>query len=113
MKKLIVFTLVTVFGTTMMFASDTYGKTPESDLRDEIVALLNAPQFDLEKEEILAEVQFTLNAKNEIVVLSVDSENVQIDTYVKNELNYRKLENSNYKKGKVYTMPLKIMKSRA
>ena len=113
MKKLIVCILITVFGTAMTFGSDPKVETTQKQLRNEIVKLLDAPKFNLEKEETLAQIKFTLNSKREIVVLSVESDNKQVDAYVKNELNYRKIGDGNYESGKVFIMPLKIMKSKA
>ncbi|NAS32844.1 hypothetical protein GTQ40_17835 [Flavobacteriaceae bacterium R38] len=113
MKKLIVFILITVFGTAITFGSDPKVATTQEELRNEIIKLLDAPKFDLEKEETLAQIRFTLNSKKEIVILSVESDNKQVDAYVKNELNYHKIENGNYERGKVFVMPLKIMKSKA
>ena len=49
-----------------------------------------------------------LNAKNEIVIVSVDAENTVIDSYIKNKLNYKVVQVKGIKKGEIYRVPLKI-----
>lgn len=112
MKKLIVLALIIVFGSATVVASNPEKTTPEN-LRSEIVKILNAPEFSFEEKEVSALIKFTLNSKGEIVVLSVDSDNEQVDFYVKNELNYKRIVNVNTQRGQIFTMPLRIMRSKA
>jgi len=112
MKNLIVFAFIAIFGTTTAFASNPIDIATK-ELRNEIVKLLDAPQIELTEEETLAQVRFIMNSKGEIVILSVVSNNDQVDTYIKRELNYKKIKNLSYTIGKVFVMPLKIMKPSA
>lgn len=110
MKKIIVLALVICFGINVGFADDSK-KTPlNSELRSEIVKLLDAPEIDLLKEETIAVIKFILNADGELVILSVTSDNDQVDNYVKSKLNYQKVATKKYISGKIFVMPLKIMK---
>jgi len=52
--------------------------------------LLENPNFVLEK-ELVAKVTLTMNEDNELVVLSVDSDNVTVENYIKSRLNYKAL----------------------
>jgi hypothetical protein len=72
----------------------------------EIGELLENPQF-LVEEEMEAFVTFVLNKENEIVVLSVDTDNDTMERFVKNRLNYQKL-NVSLKQGTEYKVPIRI-----
>jgi len=76
-------------------------------LRMEIINLMDIHEFDLKK-DLLARVVFTLNKKNEIVVLYVLSNNRDIDYYVKTKLNYKKVNITTNSDGGVYHLPLRF-----
>ena len=54
------------------------------------------------------EISFIINNENEIVILSVNSEISELNSYLKKKLNYKKITVKGVKKGEVYKMPLKI-----
>ncbi|QTE23194.1 hypothetical protein [Polaribacter cellanae] len=60
------------------------------------------------KKPTTAEVSFMINNRNEIVVLSVDSKNTQLNSFLKNKLNYKKVLAKGVIKGEIYKMPLKV-----
>ena len=49
-----------------------------------------------------------INNKNELVVVSVDSNVSEFQSIVKNKLNYKKLNFKGAKKGEIYKVPVKI-----
>ena len=53
-------------------------------------------------------VTFQVNAKNEITVISTDSDD--FDSNLKSVLNYKKLKSSDMSIGKTYTLPIKLTK---
>ena len=55
-----------------------------------------------------AQVRFTLNNEGEIVVLSVDTDNERLESFVKGRLNYKKVEVAGAKEGEMFTIPIKI-----
>jgi len=114
MKKLIVL-LVVVFASTQIFANDKNTKeTNKEKLRSEIAVLLEKPQIKLERNEINASIEFILNAKGEIVILSVDSDKEAIDDYVKTRLNYKKVDADITRTGnKVFKLKLKVLNPEA
>ena len=73
---------------------------------NEIANLLGTPYFDVE-EEISASVSLVVNSAGELVVLNVESENDQVESYVKSRLNYHKIK-TQLDKGYEYELPLKI-----
>ncbi|WP_298545428.1 hypothetical protein [uncultured Aquimarina sp.] len=114
MKKLIVL-VVAVLVSTQVFANDKNTKeTNKEKLRSEIAVLLEKPQIKLERNEINASIEFILNAKGEIVILSVDSDKEAIDDYVKTRLNYKKVDADITRTGnKVFKLKLKVLNPEA
>ncbi len=110
MKKLTILLFIIVLGLGQVFASnDNPTKSPEKELRNRIALLLDKPEIKVEKNEISANIQFVLNSKDEIVVLSVDSEKEIIENYVKARLNYKKVTTEiSEKDNKVFQITLKI-----
>ena len=80
---------------------------PSNPISKEIVSHLKKPQFHLEK-DVLVFVKFTLNDQNEMVVLSVDSESELIDSFIKNRLNYKKLNARSKKGSKNFIIPVRV-----
>ena len=73
----------------------------------EIEKLLENPNFDI---EVTTSVCFVINSEGEIVVLSVDTENVVVERFIKSRLNYEKIE-SHLLRGKEYKVPVRIIKN--
>jgi len=109
MKKLIV--VIVILATATVFANDKKSnETGNQKLREEISVLLEKPQIEIEKDSVEASIKFILNAKNEIVILTVDSEKEAIENYVKLRLNYQKVNfDSSRGKNKIFKMNLKIL----
>ena len=85
---------------------------PTETLRAEIVDLLgpNCPA-DLDKNECSIEVIFTVNSKSEIIVLSVNSSNDLAESFVKNKLNYKKVDFKAHNAGELYLLPVIFKRS--
>lgn len=115
--KLIITSIVLMLTVTTASASNfiTTKKDVNSkkELRTKIIALLGkqVPIKIDTKEKMAAKISFMLNNKNEVIVISVGSENTAIDSYVKEKLNYKVVKVDGIKKGEIYQMPLKIKKS--
>ncbi|RIA09074.1 hypothetical protein OE09_0902 [Flavobacteriaceae bacterium MAR_2010_72] len=108
MKSIKIFLLVAVFA----FSSALYaGSNPSNDaptvISNEIGKLLKNPNFKVDK-ELFANVKILFNQDNEIVVLSVDSKDKGIDTYIKGRLNYNKLSVDVNNKNRYYIVPVRI-----
>jgi hypothetical protein len=87
--------------------------TPTKELKasnpmaKEVMHHLKKPRFTLE-EDVLVYVKFALNDENEIVVLSVDSEDWEIDNYIKKRLNYKKIKAESKSGLKKFIIPVRI-----
>jgi len=82
-------------------------KTDSSVITNEIGKLLKNPGFLVEK-DIVAHVTLTLNKNNEIVVLSVDSEDDNIADYIKGRLNYNELPSIVDGVNKIFIVPVRV-----
>jgi len=67
--------------------------SPNSELRKEVVKLIQAPELSKEGiAETFAFINFTVNERNEIVVLNVVSDSDYIREYIKQRLNKQKVD---------------------
>ncbi len=77
-------------------------------LSEQIATLLNQNQFTENDLGYTAEILFMLNNDNEIIVLSVDTDKTNLDGFIKNKLNYKKVALKEHEAGKKYTIKVKI-----
>lgn len=114
MRKLTVLLFAIVLGTSSLFANNSPAeKESNKKIREQIAVLLDNPEIKLlEAEELVANIEFTLNTKGEIVVLNVDTDKELIQSYVKARLNYKKIDVLKAKnlKNKIFQISLRIKK---
>lgn len=108
MKKFKLLALAFVIGTASLFAMNTTNTLdgPEKEMRNEIVKLLQAPNF-IVTNEMNVTIKFTFNSEGEIVVLCAGCKDKQIVTYIRENLNNKKFKNPG-ERDKIYLLPLKI-----
>lgn len=100
--------LVAFTFSTVLFASTNPKTVNPTSLNKEITKLLENPKFGI-TEEIEAVAVITLNKYSEIVVLSVDSKNLEVVNFIKKRLNYHKVK-SNLNAEKVI-VPVRLVKN--
>jgi hypothetical protein len=106
MKKLKLFAFALFIGTTTLFANYVNPDDSTKEMRNQIAALMDAPNFDIDQ-EITVTITFTFSSAGEIVVLNVDSKNAEVLNYVRKNLNQKVISNPG-EKLKHYTMPLTL-----
>ena len=107
MRKIsLVFLAAVLFTSGNLFATEP-ATDPSTTLSAQIGELLEDHRLVI-KEELTAMVYFTLNDDKEIVVLSVDTEDEDLEGLVKARLNYEKVELDQYTSGKTYKVPVRI-----
>ncbi|MBT8318186.1 MAG: hypothetical protein HKP59_11240 [Lutibacter sp.] len=107
MKKFKLMALVFIIGTASLFATNTNELTTvNKELRNQIVSLLQSPDFYVEKDAVI-NITFTFSSQGEIVVLKVGCDNCDVLNYVRKNLNHKKIENPGVA-NRVYTLPLKV-----
>lgn len=85
---------------------------PTDELRNEIVDIIGFSYFDnFEESEYSAEVLFTVNAEQEVIVLSVNSESEEAEEFLTDKMNYRKVDHTPTKYGEIYLLPVKMVKN--
>ena len=111
MKNLSLFVIACAFFAIQAAAAETNPIKPTDELRAEIVDIIGPTYLDdYEKDEYAAEVLFTVNHDQELIILSVVSENVDAETYLKRKLNYKKVDHRPTKPGEIYLLPVKMIK---
>jgi hypothetical protein len=109
MRKLsLVVVAAMLLATGNVLANDTKGENPTRNLSNQISEMLSVNNFSIEHNDLTAQVRFTLNADGEIVVLSVNTEFDEMESFVKTKLNYQKVNLIDVEEGKVYTIPVRI-----
>jgi len=110
MKKLFLSTILSLF-VSSVFAS-TINEDPTvavSKTAKELTQLLNeSPNENVLGYEASIKVIFTVNELHEIVILQVNSDNSDIQYYVKNALNYKKLSSDELIVGKEYAFKIRF-----
>ena len=99
--------IVAITFSTVLSASTTPENNEPTTMTEEIGKLLKDPSFTIDQ-DITATVTITFNDANEIVVLSVDSENSEVKSFIKNRLNYTKLSTDLVTNNNTYTVPVRI-----
>jgi hypothetical protein len=83
---------------------------PTDQLREEIVDIIGFSFLDdYEESEYSAEVLFTVNSEQELIVLSVNSESDEAEDYLRDKLNYKKVDHLPSKYGEIYLLPVKMV----
>ena len=109
MKKLII---VAIALFTLNIAAAEKPVKPSETLRADIVELIGSETtFDFDNEEYVVDVIFTVTSKNEIIVLSTDTENKEMANFIKNKLNYKKVNFKEHKNGELFLLPVKFKRS--
>lgn len=112
MKKLLLSVVATLFLTTA-FAKEnpTKGTNDYDDTYKEISKMLNTyPSFDGLGEEVLVKVRIALNENREIVVMSTNTTNSDLNYFIKNTLNYKKISAEDLETGKGLVFLVKFTK---
>ncbi len=91
-----------------VLASDIDANKPGKSLSTQIQKMLADNSLNVQEGELYAQVRFTLNKEGEIVVLSVDTEDADLEGFVKGRLNYKKVDAQNIEEGKMYTVSVRV-----
>lgn len=111
MKKFNLLVLALALFTVTIATADPKPLKPTDELRVQIIDLIGTNIIaDMEVAESNADVLFTVNSKKELILLSVDSENDQLENYLKRKLNYKKVNHRPSKPGEIYLLPVKMVK---
>jgi hypothetical protein len=105
LKTLLLAVLITA--SSVLSASNEDKKADSVVITEEIGKLLKDPSFLVDK-DIVADVTLTLNKNNEIVVLSVDSNELYVESFIKSRLNYKELPATFTSKERTFKVPVRV-----
>ena len=105
LKTLLLAVLITASGA--LSASSDDKKADSVVITEEIGKLLKDPSFLVDK-DITADVTLTLNKNNEIVVLSVDSNELYVENFIKSRLNYKEMPSTFSSEDKTFKVPVRV-----
>ncbi len=100
--------VVAITFSSVLSASTEPTKAEHAVIAKKIEKILKNPRFEL-SEEVLVYVYLVFNKDNEMVVLSVDSKNEVVSSFIKSRLNYNKLIADGIEKNEKYVLPLRIV----
>lgn len=92
-------------------AATTNPTTSKNNLREQVVSLIGKRIPVKANGTINAQISFMVNDKNEIVIIDVTSENTELSTYIKNKLNYQKVNITKEYQKEIYELPIKVNKA--
>ena len=78
-------------------------------LRSKIVKLLGKHTYYFKGNTLEAQVSVLLNNNNELVVIDVKTKDSNVDHFIKNKLNYKKVHILGIDKGVLFRIPLKMI----
>ena len=112
MKNLKLFVFAVAFFTlNVVSAANLNPINPTDELRVEINDMIGSSYMDeMSENEYTADVLFTVNSKSELIVLSVNSESSHLQSFLKNKLNYKKVDHKPSKPGEIFLLPVKMIK---
>lgn len=105
---------LTVSAVMPLMAKPVVGNDTLALLKREVVALFNKnlPDFpEMENQQVT--VGFLLNAKNEIIVLDVEGENIAACDYVRDVLNFQKVKFDHARQLTRYQITIHLVKDTA
>ncbi|WP_115462505.1 hypothetical protein [Winogradskyella aurantiaca] len=107
--KVLLLAVAFTFSGALSASTEPVKKTAEksNEISKTVSKLLENPSFQID-DELNAMIILTVNQENEIVVLSVDSDHETLESYIKNRLNYEKLDTDFSGKQKTYKVPVKV-----
>lgn len=105
LKTLLLAVAITASG--VLAASNEDKKADSVVITEEIGKLLKDPSFLVDK-DIVADVTLTLNKNNEMVVLSVDSNEQYVENFIKSRLNYKELPATFSSKERTFKVPVRV-----
>jgi hypothetical protein len=108
MKQIKTLLLAVAITASGVLAASNEDKNADSVIiTEEIGKLLKDPSFLVDK-DIVANVTLTLNKNNEMVVLSVDSNEQYVANFIKSRLNYKELPATFSSKERTFKVPVRV-----
>jgi len=109
--KTLVLVVAITFSSVLSASTNPIEKAEPVSISESVGNLLQNPDFQL-NQDVDAMVKIFINEDDEIVVLSVDTDNKTVETFIKRRLNYKKLSAEALSNSKSFKVPVKMKKSK-
>ena len=107
--KTLLLAVVIIFGSVLTANAKTEPtKDQQAIIAKRFERILKYPEFDVNK-ETLVKVTFMFNNDNEMVILSVDSKNKDVSSFIKTTFNYQGLSLDGMNKNEEYVLPIRLI----
>ena len=108
--KMLVLVVAITFSSAVSATTNPIKKAEPNAITEKVSKLLENPEIQL-KEDINAMVQIAVNQNDELVVLSVDTDNKAVEGFIKSRLNYKKISKATLGLNRAFKIPVKMLKS--
>jgi hypothetical protein len=109
--KMLVLVAIVAFSSVLSASTDPSEKADPATINETVRALLKNPEFQVNK-EINAMVTVFINENDQMVVVSVDTDNKAVEYYIKGRLNYQKLSKEAIGNRNSFKITVKLIKSK-
>ena len=99
--------LALLFVGSLSFTAQAKDIAPEKTLAKEIASMLSNIELPA-GDDIVADVKFLVNTDNEIVIVSVDTDESFVKSMIKDKLNYQKVKSDEAKPNKINTVKIRL-----
>lgn len=111
MRNLKLFVLAFTLFTINLSAANLNPIKPTDELRGEMITLIgNNYNAEIKTDQHEADVLFTVNSERELIILAVETDNAEMESYLMQKLNYKKVNHRPSKHGEIYLLPVKMVK---
>ncbi|WP_296386444.1 hypothetical protein [Winogradskyella sp.] len=107
--KMFALAVAITFSSVLSASTNPIEKAEPASITETVGKLLKNPNFQLSK-EVNVIVDIFINENDEMVVLSVDTDNKLVENYIKSRLNYKKLSKEAIDYRKSFKIPVKMIK---
>jgi len=108
--KMLVLVVAITFSGVISAHTNPIEKAEPKTVTETVGELLKNPDLQLTS-EVDAIVELVLNENDEMVVLSVDTNNIAVEKYIKSRLNYKKLSKQAIGNNRSFKVPVKMVKN--
>ncbi|MEL4307496.1 hypothetical protein [Joostella sp. CR20] len=109
MKNLKIFLAVASMFVSTMLVANNDPKPVNKNVTKELSTILGTPSFRVSEDDMIANVHFLVNSKNELVVINVVAENDMVESYIKSRMNYKKVTPGTLKANEEYKVDVRIV----
>ncbi|WP_439151948.1 hypothetical protein [Winogradskyella sp.] len=108
--KMLVLVVAIAFSSVLAASTNPIEEAQPSTLTEAVGDLLKNPDFQLTK-DVNAVVDLIINENDEMVVISVSTDNKAVERYIKNRLNYKKLSKDAIGLNRSFKVPIKMVET--